>query len=172
MLLNLWSDVPFVYFDWIFHFFERKKLELELPRFFKEFWYLEEIFIITWPWNFSSCRIWIEVVNILIYLGVLKDVFYLNKLEFFQQLGYQNIYLFSGNKNKFIKLEKHNYIIVSKVNMDNSIPLEELFELTIEGFDIIKYKNILKSFQKLERNKLKKQDILSPYYIFNPIVSC
>ncbi len=173
MFLNLWADKTFIYNNWDFTFFERKQLDIQLPEFFKNNSDVDKLFVIIWPGNFSSSRIWVEVVNILVYLWVLKNVFYLNKLEFFQQLWYNNIYLFSGNKNKFIFLkDQKKYDIVSTSDMNKKCLLEELFELNLEGFGIIKYKDILKDIEKLERNKLKEKELLIPYYIFEPAVSC
>lgn len=173
MFLNLWADKTFIYHDWEFTFFEKKQLDIELPKFFKKNRNINKLFVIIWPGNFSSSRIWVEVVNILVYLWVLKNVFYLNKLDFFNQLWYNDIYLFSGNKNKFIYLkEENNYDIVPKQDMDQKYLLEELFELNLDSFEMIRYKNILKDIEKLERNKLKEKELLVPYYIFEPIVSC
>jgi len=172
MFLNLWSDKTFIFYNWEFTFFERKQLDIQLPKFFKDN-NIDKLFVIIWPGNFSSSRIGVEVINILMYLWVLKNVFYLNKLEFFQQLWFNNIYLFSGNKNKFIYLKTdNNYDIVSKQDMNKKYLLEELFELNLEEFETIKYKNILDNVEKLEWNKLKKQELLTPYYIFEPAVSC
>ena len=56
--------------------------------------------------------------------------------------------------------------------MNQKYLLEELFELNLESFEIIKYKNILKDIEKLERNKLKEKELLVSYYIFESIVSC
>jgi len=173
MFLNLWSDRTFIYHNWDFTFFDRKQLDIQLPKFFKENNDIKKLFVIIWPGNFSSSRIWVEVINILVYLWVLKNVFYLNKLEFFQQLWFNNIYLFSGNKNKFIYLKTdNNYDIVSKQDMNKKYLLEELFELNLDGFEIVKYQIILNDIEKLKWNKLKKQELLTPYYIFEPAVSC
>ena len=173
MFLNLWADKTFIYNNWDFIFFDRKQLDIQLPKFFKNNSDVDKLFVIIWPGNFSSSRIWVEVINILVYLWVLKNVFYLNKLEFFNKLWFENIYLFSGNKNKFIFLkDQKNYDIVSISDMNKKYLLEELFELNLEGFEMIKYFKILNDIEKLERNKLKEKELLTPYYIFEPAVSC
>jgi len=172
MFLNLWADKTFIYHNWNFTFFERKQLDTQLPKFFKKKGNIDKLFVIIWPGNFSSSRIWVEVVNILVYLWVFKNVFYLNKLEFFQQLWFNDIYLFSGNKNKFIFLKDNNNDIVSKQDMNKKYLLEELFELNLENFELIKYESILNNIENLEWNKLKERELLIPYYIFEPAVSC
>jgi hypothetical protein len=58
----------------------------------------------------------VEVVNILKFLGVVKELYFLNKISLFQQfLKKENlnlIVLFSGNKNKFVLVKPDNYEIV------------------------------------------------------------
>lgn len=169
MLLNFASDVPFVYKNDNFTFFEKKNFETQLPNYLYEQDNIEELYIITWPWNFSTTRIGTEVINILLYLKKVQNVYYLNKLEFFNALWYENIYLFSWNKNKFLYLKQNkDYEIISR----NDIKIwksEQIFEernnLDIEH---INYENILKNYKKLDWNKENKQ--LDVFYIFNPIV--
>lgn len=172
MLLNLASDKPFVYKDWEFIFFSRKELESQLPNFFYENRNnLKNLYVINWPWYFSSTRVWTEVVNILLALKVFDKVYYLNKLEFFNQIAKDKIYLFSGNKNKFILLKQTgDYEIVLKKNLDLNIKFEELFELKIEQANFVRYNDILKNYDKLDWKIATESSLLKPFYIFQPIV--
>ena len=169
MILNLASDIPFIYKDNDFIFFERKELESNLPKFFKESWNLDEIYVIVWPWNFSSTRIWVEVINILIFLWYFNKVYFLDKLDLFTQLWYENIYLFSGNKNKpiFLKEDK-NYDIIKIFDLEN-FKFEETFYLDYWKEKIL-YKDLFKNIKGITWNKLDKWELLVPYYIFQPIV--
>lgn len=169
MLINLASDVPFSYKNWYFHFFNRKNLEKELPTYLYELWNLDDIYVIIWPWNFSTARIGTEILNILLFLKKIKTIYYLDKLNFFNQLWYENIYLFSWNKNKFIKIKKKwEYTIVLRNDIEN-LQCEEVFEEKNNlNLRTIKYKNILKNYKNLNWNK--EQNILKTYYIFEPIV--
>lgn len=169
MLINLSSDIPFSYNNWTFHFFDRKSLEKQLPDYLYKIKDLKNLYIITWPWNFSTARVGTEVINILLYLLKLNNVYYLDKLDFFNQLWYENIYLFSWNKNKFIKLKnKWVYDIVSR-NYIEKLNCEETFEerntLDLQN---IKYQDILKDYEKL--NWKKERKLLKANYIFAPIV--
>lgn len=169
MLINLSSDIPFSYNNWNFHFFDRKKLEKDLPTYLYKLWNLKDIYLITWPWNFSTARVGTEVLNILLFLWKLEKIYYLDKLDFFNQLWYENIYLFSWNKNKFIKLKnKWVYDIVSR-NYIEKLNCEETFEernkLDLQN---IKYKDILKNYKTFNWNEEK--NILKACYIFEPIV--
>jgi len=168
MLLNLSSDVPFIYRDWEIRFFERRSLEEQLPKYFYENKdLLANIYVISWPWYFSSTRVGVEVINILKVLWIVKNIYFLNKLDFFKELWFKDIYLFSGNKNKFIDLE---WNVILKKNLNNQKQIEELFELKLENFEMIKYKEILKNYKNLKWDKIKKQGLLKPFYIFEPIV--
>ena len=169
MLLNLSSDVPFIYNNGNFIFFERKKLETELPNFFYENKKtLKDIYVLTWPWYFSSTRVWVEVINILKVLNIFDNIYFLNKLDFFKQLWYDDIYLFSGNKNKFIEFKLDWYNIVSKKDLDKNKKMEEIFELDWQSK--IEYKKILNNYKNIQWNILWKDSLLKPYYIFAPIV--
>ena len=169
MLLNLASDKPFVY-DTDFIFFDRKNLEEQLPKFFhKNKDKIKNLYVLTGPGYFSSTRIWIEVVNILLALWVIDKVYYLNKLEFFSNLWFSNIYLFSWNKNKFILLKENGlYQIVEKTKLDPTKTFEQLFDLNLEK--VIHYDNILKKYKQLSWKKADKSNLLKPFYIFEPIV--
>ena len=170
MLLNLASDKPFIY-DNSFIFFDRKNLEGQLPKFFYENKdKIKNLYVLTGPGYFSSTRIWIEVVNILLALQVINTAYYLNKLEFFNSLWFSDIYLFSGNKNKFIFLQENGlYEIVEKANLDYAKAFEQLFDLKLEK--VIYYEDILKKYKKLSWKKADKNHLLKPFYIFEPIVS-
>ena len=172
MLLNLASDKPFVYFNNDFLFFDRKSLESILPSFFyKNKDIIKTIYIINWPWYFSSTRVGVEVVNILYALGIIKDIYFLDKLDFFQQNNIVDTYLFSGNKNKFIYLEKNgSYKIVWKKELNFSKNFEELFELKLDNINFVKYTDFIKNYKNLNWKKLWKQSLLKPNYIFEPIV--
>jgi len=172
MLLNLASDKPFIYNNWEFIFFERKELENQLPSFFYENKEnIKTLYIITWPGYFSSTRVGVEVINILFTLNVVENLYFLNKLEFFYQNGFDDIYLFSGNKNKFILLKKWwNYDIVFKKDLDLSKYFEELLELKLENIKTISYKKLLKNYEKINWNNLEKNHLLKPFYIFEPII--
>ena len=169
MLINLSSDIPFSYDEWKFHFFDRKNLEIQLPNYLYELKNLKTLYVITWPWNFSTARIWTEVLNILLYLWKLESVYYLNKLEFFNMLGYDDIYLFSWNKNKLIKLWKNQkYEIINRKDLEN-LYCEQIFEEKNKlDLEYIKYEDILKDYNKLGWKKENK--LLKAYYIFAPIV--
>jgi len=170
MLLNIASDKPFIYENNNFIFFDRKELETQLPEFFyKNKEKISTMYVIHGPWYFSSTRVGVEVLNILKTLDVIHTLYYLDKLSFFAQCGEENIYLFSGNKNKFI-LWKNNEIVLKK-DLDFSLYFEELFELKIESNNFIKYENIVKNYKNLSWNKLEENKLLRPYYIFEPIVS-
>jgi len=169
MILNLASDIPFIYKDNDFIFFERKKLESNLPKFFKDCIDLNEIYVVIWPWNFSSTRIWVEVVNILIFLWYFNEVYFLDKLDLFSKLWFKDVYLFSGNKNKLIFLkENKKYDIIKTANLAD-FPFEETFDLDYWKKKIL-YKDLFKNIKKISWNKLDKWELLVPYYIFQPIV--
>ncbi len=169
MLLNFASDVPFVYNDWDLYFFDRKNFETQLPTYLYKQNSIETLYIITWPWNFSTTRIGTEVVNILLHLWNLDKVYYMDKLELFNKLWYENIYLFSWNKNKFILLKKDkNYDITSRKEIKTWICEQTFEERNQLNLDVIKYENILKDYQKINWNKETK--LLKANYIFEPIV--
>ena len=169
MLINLSSDIPFSYDNEKFYFFDRKELEIEFPKYLYEVKDLKNLYIITWPGNFSTTRVWTEVLNILLYLWKLDKVYYINKLEFFNLMWYDNIYLFSWNKNKFIKLLKNKkYEIINRKNIEN-LYCEQVFEERNKlDLKYIKYEDILKNYKKLDWHVENK--LLEPYYIFEPIV--
>ena len=169
MLINLSSDIPFVYDNVKFHFFDRKNLENQLPKYLYEIENLKDLHVITWPWNFSTTRIGTEVINILLFLWKIDKVYYLNKLEFFNFLWYDNIYLFSGNKNKFIKLLKNQkYEIINRKDT-KTLYCEEVFEEKNKlDLKYIRYEDILKNYKKLDWHEEFK--LLKAYYIFEPIV--
>lgn len=170
MFLNLASNIPFIYNNWVFTFFEKKSFEKELPVFLDSN-IIEELYIINWPWNFSTTRIWIEVLNIFLLLGKISKIYFLNKLEFFNLLWFYNIYLFSWNKNKFINLiENQEYKFVQKNNINKKLNVEEFFfnEIIFDN-NFIKYSKILKNYKNIKWNQEK--NILKPYYIFDPIVN-
>jgi hypothetical protein len=104
-------------------------------------------------------------------LKVFDKVYYLNKLEFFNQIAKDKIYLFSGNKNKFILLKQTgDYEIVLKKNLDLNIKFEELFELKIEQANFVRYNDILKNYDKLDWKIATESSLLKSFYIFQPIV--
>jgi len=168
MLLNLASDKPFVY-DGDFVFFDRKNLEEELPGYFYENKdKISTLKVITWPGYFSSTRIGVEVVNILKFLGVVKELYFLDKISLFQQfLKKENldlIVLFSGNKNKFVLVKPDNYEIVWKEILEKEVLFEEFFEKNYKPF--IEYKKLL----SYDYNWQKADKYLVPFYVFEPIV--
>ena len=167
MFLNLGSDVPFIYTNDKFVFFDRKNLENQLPQFFydnKD--KLNSLYVITWPWYFSSTRVGVEVVNILKVLWIFKNIYFLDKIIFFKKLWFRKLYLFSWNKNKFLDLETDN--IISKKDLNPSYKMEELFEL--EAKNMIFYKDIIKNYKDIKWNKLWENTLLKPFYIFDPII--
>jgi len=169
MLLNLSSDVPFIYAD-KFTFFERKNLEEQLPNyFFENVEKINDIYVITWPWYFSSTRVWVEVINILNTLNIVENIYFLDKISFYQKLWYNQIYLFTWNKNKFYDISTTK--VTFRKDLDFDILLEELFEIKLDWFNYIKYSTFIKKYKDLEWNKLKNNDLLKPFYIFEPIVS-
>ena len=172
MLLNLASDKPFIFSCWDFVFFDRKNLENQLPEFFKNK-NINEIYVITWPGYFSSTRIWVEVVNILKFLWILNKVFFLSKIDLFTQFlkirNLDKIYIFSGNKNKFIELSKEwKFSEILKKNINLDLYVEELFEISLKNKFVL-YKDILKDYKKnFSWNIANKY--LVPFYIFEPLV--
>jgi len=170
MIVNLASDIPFIFKDWKISFFDRQKLQIELPNYLYEIKNFKNIYVITWPWNFSTSRIWIEVLNILLYFWKIDFIYYLDKLDFFNQLWYSYIYLFSWNKNKLIKLkENKTYDIVFIDNIEDFYCEETFEDRNKISLKTIKYKDIFKDYKKLNWNK--ETNILKPYYIFEPIFS-
>lgn len=172
MLLNLSSDVPFVYHDRAFVFFERKKLEIQLPEFFHKN-QISELYVLNGPWNFSSTRVGVELVNILIFLEKLDKVFFLNKMEFFSQNNFQNIYLFSGNRNKIIHLLENENVKFVNQNQIKADLSEQTFESrNFLSENIIKYEEILQNYKKLKWHQIQDKELLKPHYAFDPIVNC
>ena len=171
MLLNLAADKPFIFNKWDFVFFDRKTLEKQLPSFFSDR-VVSDIYVVNWPGYFSSTRIWVEVVNILKFLGYFKQIFFLSKLDLFKQYMKQSnieeVYLFSGNKNKFILLKEDSYVEVFKKELKSDIVVEELFELDIPNRGIL-YSELLKDYKRYKWN-LVNDGYLYPFYIFAPIV--
>lgn len=172
MLLNLSSDIPFIFKDSKFKFFERKKLESELPLFFKEE-KAREIYLINWPWNFSTTRIWVELINILFFLWKLDKAYCMNKIDLFLQSWYEYIYLFSWNKNKILELKgKSDIDFISPKDLKRK-KSEEIFSkdgnLTE---DIIRYADLLSDYEKLARPEYNIDNLLRPFYSFDPIVNC
>jgi len=168
MILNLASDNPFVY-DWYFVFFDRKNLEKELPDFFYENKdKLSTLKVITWPGYFSSTRIWVEVVNILKFLDIIKDLYFLDKISLFQQFlkkeNLDSIVLFSWNKNKFVLVKSDDYEIIWKEILEKEVLFEEFFEKDYKPF--IEYKKVL----SYDYNWEKEDRHLVPFYVFEPIV--
>ena len=168
MILNLASDKPFVY-DWDFVFFDRKSLEKDLSAFFyKNKDKLSTLKVITWPGYFSSTRIGVEVVNILKFLGVIKELYFLDKLSLFKQfLIKENLYsvvLFSGNKNKFVMVYVDNdYDIVWREILEKDVLFEEFFEKDYKP--LIEYKKVL----TYDYNRERADKYLVPFYVFEPI---
>ena len=168
MLLNLASDKPFVY-DRDFVFFDRKNLEKELPDFFYENKdKVSTLKVITWPGYFSSTRIGVEVVNILKFLGIVKNLYFLDKISLFQQFlkkeNLDSIVLFSWNKNKFVLVKLTDYEIVWKKILEKEVLFEEFFEKDYKPF--IEYKKVL----SYDYNWEKEDRYLVPFYVFEPIV--
>jgi len=168
MLLNLASDKPFVYY-WDFVFFDRKKLEEQLPNFFyKNKDKISTLKVITWPGYFSSTRIGVEVVNILKFFDVVKDLYFLDKISLFQQFlkkkDLNSIVLFSGNKNKFVLVSSNDYKIVWKEILGKKSLFEEFFENNYEPF--VGYKKVL-SYDYAWK---KAKNYIVPFYVFEPIV--
>jgi len=84
-------------------------------------------------------------------------------------LGYDDIYLFSWNKNKFIRLKKDSkYEIINRKDVENIYCEQILEERNKLDLDFVKYEDILKDFIKLDWNKESK--LLKACYIFAPIV--
>ena len=167
MILNLASDRPFVY-NWDFVFFNRKNLEEQLPDFFYENKEkISALKVITWPGYFSSTRIGVEVVNILKFLGLIKDLYFLDKIILFQHFlkkeNLNSIVLFSGNKNKFILVNPDDYEIVWKEVLEKELLFEEFFEKDYKPF--VEYRKIL-SYDYRWR---KAQKYIVPFYVFEPI---
>ena len=165
MLLNFASDIPFAYKDNQIIFLDRKNLENQLAVFLKNN-FENNIFIINWPWYFSATRIWVETINILKFLKKIENIYFLNKLDFFRQNNIYDIYLFSGNKNKYIHLKENDFSIVLKQNLDSQKKSEQLFEQE-NNLQFINYETILKNYKNLN---WENTNILKPYYVFKPIV--
>ncbi len=168
MLLNLASDIPFVYYNKKYYFFDRKSLENDLPAFFVKNKTIQ-IYVITGPGYFSSSRIWVEVVNIISFIWLFSNIFYINKITLFQNYikkkNINEIILFSWNKNKFIKLYHNSYDFVWKIDWLS----EEFFDSKFVNKKFISYEKILYNYKsEYNRNKSK---YIKPYYIFEPIVS-
>jgi len=168
MLLNLASDVPFILDKWHYFFFDRKNLENLLPNFFSRLKkFPPDIFVITGPGYFSSTRIWVEVINILSFLGKFKVIYWLDKISLFQQFLNQNdlevIYLFSGNKRIFIKTLSDSYELINKCEN----PSEEFFSGIVSNKDIISYNKVLENYKSYNWNK---SNYIRPFYVFQPIV--
>ena len=172
MLLNLAADKPFVFNERDFVFFDRKSLEKQLPSFFSNR-VVSDIYVVNWPGYFSSTRIWVEVVNILKFLRYFKQIFFLSKLDLFRQYMKQSnineVYLFSGNKNKFILLKENSYREIFKKDLQSDIVVEELFELELSNKKIL-YSELLKDYKNYKWNYLVDKSYLYPFYIFAPIV--
>lgn len=168
---SLLSGINLDSYDVGFVFFDRRNLENQLPKFFKEV-KVNEIYVITGPWYFSSTRIWVEVVNILKFLWVIDNIYFLDKLALFRQFMQKNnlneVYLFSWNKNKFILLQKNDYKEIFKKDLDENILVEELFEINLDN-PKISYKELLQNYDKNFQWD-STLNYIYPYYIFEPIV--
>jgi len=60
------------------------------------------------------------------------------------------------------------YQIVEKTKLDSTKTFEQLFDLNLEK--VIHYDNILKKYKQLPWKKADKNNLLKPFYIFDPIV--
>ena len=172
MLINLWSDIPYIYVNNRIIFLERKELEEQLPVFLKS--NKEELHVITWPGNFTSTRIGCQIINIYLWVNNIKKIYYLNKFEFYNQLWYSNIYLFSGNKNIYLYLDSMAKITEKTFqNLDKeNILLEPLFDhINTERFsldNILPIQKILSEYLNIQR---KEAVSLAPFYYFKPVSS-
>ncbi len=172
MLINLWSDIPYIYVDNRINFLEKNKLEEQLPVFLNV--NKKSLYVITWPGNFTSTRIWCQIINIFVWINNIKLIRYLNKFDFYNELWYSNIYLFSGNKNKYLSLDKDIWISEILVqNLDkNNTSIEPLFDnINKNNFsveNIIPIQEILSKYNKIQ---WKEAGFITPFYYFEPITS-
>jgi len=172
MLINLWSDIPYIYTNNRINFLERKKLEEQLPVFLKS--NKQDLYVVTWPGNFTSTRIGCQIINIYLWVNKIKEIYYLNKFEFYKQLWYSNIFLFSGNKNKYLHLDTEWKTTEKNVqDLDKkTLLLEPLFDdINTERFGVEYMIPIQEILTKHTNIQWKEAASLSPFYYFKPITS-
>lgn len=156
MIINLWYDWIQI-FDKKIYYVKKNKLEIQFPIFLKNLWLKKDIYIINWPWSFTTLRIWCIVLNTINYIYNFNINFYeINKIELFKKL--YDKWLINSKINIYIWQEK-NFLIYDFENNIFKIWNED----NIKDIDIFNYLNI--DINDYNWNETK---ILKPYYFIPP----
>lgn len=145
---------------------------------------LTTIFVLNWPWSFTTLRTWSLVINTLITTKTINpSVFICNKIDFYNVLVSQNIlpniwYIRIGQKKK---LREYNFKDKSKrLSNINNINNPNTFSETVwenNKVEIIKYKNnkITFSYNNKKHNMdindfpRSKTNLIKPNYMMGAI---
>ena len=165
MLINLSLEMPIVFDDSKVTIFEKNRLEVQLTDYLSS--YSWDLYVIVWPWNFSTVRVGCCISNI---FRMINDcnVYYLNKFEYYKQKWIKNIVMFSWNKNKLLFVKNWDYKKIDIVDNDYLKSLEKQWIVIENSLTILKLEDIYKDYSNL---RWHKSNIIKPYYYFIPNVS-
>lgn len=156
MIINLW-------YKWVqiidnhTYYLEKNNLEYNFPLFLKKIWLKNKIYIINWPWSFTTLRIGCIVLNTLNYIYKWKFEFYeINKIDFLKKLYNEwlinkviNIYIWQEKNYLIYDFEKNTY----KIWNDNNQKDIDIFQNISIDINLFNW---------------KKNNILKPYYFIPP----
>lgn len=154
---------------------ESTKLIEELDNFLKlndmNYFNLENIVVVNWPWSFTWVRTTILLINTINFI-IKKNISTITYFDLFDN-NYP-IIKSSSKRDSFVKLSKSDEIVVIENDKIANLLIEnnatKVYSDTsfLENIEIIKdvdYKNIIKNLE------LSKNSIVSPFYFKKPNIS-
>lgn len=189
MLINLSSDKVEIFQNNNITILEKNNLERNFPQTLKKLNLQKnnKIYIINWPWSFTTLRVWTLTINIINRLFKKKlNIYNTSKIELYKFLVWKNIlptkwiiYIWQRKKARLYDFTKntYDYILYSEIkNLNSNYFIDKIYNINHNlkiDFYLENNNLVIKFLSNIHKISFKnlpfvKTNLIKPNYILRP----